>query len=175
MDWYVSNVNMPEEKVAFIYRPNGKKYIEFFDSLLKDLKEKAPFTVRIPIQDGRSYITAAKLPEKGRHKASLTFHFSYPYKSFRVEMFINSDDKDSNSLVFLELQKHKDEIESELKSPLVWEPRHAQLEARISIYYKGEDKQEILITDSEERLAELKDWSVETMLKLHDVMEKRLS
>ncbi|MEH1905872.1 MAG: DUF4268 domain-containing protein [Nostoc sp.] len=168
--WNVFSINIIEEVVTFIYSPHRKKYIEFFQSLLEELSEKASFRVRFPYQDGRHYITVATISDKEAPVANLAYSFTEFRKKFRVELFIDKNDQTKNQEIYEFIKSHEKEIESEL-GKLMWEFMGTRPQSRISLVYENE----ILISDSEDELLKLKDWAVDAMLKFQKVMNEYVS
>ena len=169
--WYVLNINITEGIVTFVRKPYAKEYTEFFEALLRELSESAQFRVRFPYQDGRYYITSATLPERGLSVGNLTFSFNDLYKKFRIELFIDKRDYRENKQIFDALEERKDEIEASLSKKLDWQRMNDRKASRISLYYDGE----ILITDSQDELTQLRKWAVETMKDFQRVMNEKVN
>jgi predicted transcriptional regulator/DNA-binding ferritin-like protein (Dps family) len=169
--WYVLNINMLEEFVTFVRKPYAKEYTEFFQDLLGELSEKAPFRVRFPYQDGRHYITVATILDKGSPVANLSYSFNENHKSFRVELFIDKSDWRKNKQIFDTLKHHDKEIEDALGSQLMWERIDNRPPSRISLRYGDE----IVITEGTDELAKLKEWAVDTMIRFQKVMNEYVS
>lgn len=167
--WYVSNINLPEKTVTFIRREYGSEYITFFNALLGELREVAPFRVWNPFQDGRHYITVTKLPKEGDTVANLAFSFHNYSKQFRIELFIDKGDENRNKYIYEALFKYKSEIESEMKETLSWERKEGSLASRIALYHQGS------ITNSSEELENLRQWAVEAMIKFYKVIEEKVT
>ncbi|HEY9831752.1 MAG TPA: DUF4268 domain-containing protein, partial [Stenomitos sp.] len=169
--WYVLNINMIEHIVTFVRKPYAKEYTEFFQDLLEELNEKAPFRVRFPYQDGRHYITVATIPDRGMSVANLSYSFNEYYRSFRVELFIGKSDWRKNKQIFDALKHHEKEIEDVLGSKLMWEPMDNRPPSRISLPYGDE----IVITEGADELAKLKEWAIEAMIRFQKVMNEYVS
>lgn len=93
-------------------------------------------------------------------------------KRFRVELYIDTGDKERNKHLFDMLHNRASEIQTELKDvpgSLEWERIDEKRASRIALYHEG------AITDAEEELASLRNWAVDAMIKFQKVMDKHLS
>jgi len=162
--WRVSTVSLSEEKVVFTRIEERKSaYIDFFSTLLAQLSEKNPSPMKTPSPDGESWLIIARLPDDGPKVASLGFSFARR-RRFRVELYIDTGNDDSTRKIFENLLTHKQAIEAELGLPLNWESLEGARASRIAIYHSG------AITDSEDELAALRTWAVDTMIRFQKVM-----
>ena len=84
-------------------------------------------------------------------------------KRMRVELYIGTPDARLNEGLYQALLARKSEIEAALRFQLEWEPLESRSAKRIAVYRPGS------IGDPPERLAELRKWAVETMIRMADV------
>ena len=168
VDWRVASVNMTDHRVTFArIEEREKMYITFFSELLEDLR-KTDFPVRDVNPTGTSWIYVHTLPEdRSRQHAYFAFAFARG-KRFRVELYIDTDEKGVNHEVFDRLFDQKNAIESEFGHELSWQRLNDKRACRIALYRDG------TITDPEEKLLELVDWGVSMMLKLKNALTPRV-
>ena len=169
--WRVSTVNMNEETVVFTRIEERKKaYVDFFSSLLNQLNNHHPFPIRSLSPDGASWATVVGVPFNGPQVAAIGFSFARR-KRFRVEMYIDmgKEKEQENKELLQKLKVRKEIIETELGVPVSWELLEGARASRIAIYRSG------VITDGADKLAELRDWAVDTILRFQPIMEKHVS
>ncbi len=167
--WRVSRINMSEETVTFS-RIEGreKDYINFFSELLQDMRNVTISYKRRPSPDGSNWMTLAWIPAEGSPVTSLAFSFAR-YGRFRVELYIDTGDKERNKHIFDDMYSHREEIEFELgdmAGALEWERINDKRASRIALYHPGS------ITDKKETLAALREWAIEAISRFQPVMEK---
>lgn len=167
--WRVSTVRMTEEVVVFT-RVEGRKkaYIDFFSSLLEQLASYGAFPMRSLSPDGESWVSIASLPTNGKKVATLGFSFARR-KRFRVDLYIDTGDELENKEIFNKLLVQKGSIEAELGTSLSWERLEGVRASRIALYHAG------AIEDTEDDLAELREWAVDAMVNLQKVIDTYLS
>ncbi len=170
--WRVSSINVANEDVTFARIKEWEPaYRNFFSSLLRDLRAADQFSIRATAPSGASWTDVAALPDHGPQAAVFAFSFIRDDR-FRVELYIDTGDKDRNKHIFDGLAARKSVIESTLGAPLSWERinynrptgQDYQPVSRIAIYTEGN------INDSEDTKAKLRQWAVETMTKFHRVI-----
>jgi len=170
--WRISNIVMPEEKVIFTrIKERERAYIHFFSGLLQELKRVAQFHFREVSPDGFNWIVIAGVPSTGTHVGSLAFSFAR-YSRLRVEFYIDSGDKEKNKRLFDKLYSSKHEIQAELEGmpdSLEWERMDDKQASRIALYHEG------AITDTSEKLAQLRTWAVNAMIQLQRVIDHHVS
>ncbi len=162
--WRVAQINMTEERVAFArIREREAAYIDFFSALLTGMREKPGFPLRNLSPDGHSWHTAARLPDPG--PAHLHFAFSFARgRRFRVELYIDSGDKEKNKRVFDRLRANRDEFHEAIGDPIGWERLSEKRASRIALYHPGS------ITDATETLVALRDWAVDAMVRFYETL-----
>lgn len=169
--WRTSYINLSEGRVTFNRNKERETaYIDFFGSLLRDLRTYANFQIRDASPSGTSWVVVAKAPRNGQTFASYVVSFSRN-KQVRVELYLDLLDKEKTKLVFGKLLENKEELNSQLDS-LKWERLENRRASRIALYKDGQ------ITD-EERLPELRKWAVESIYKLYnatiEIVEKAIA
>jgi hypothetical protein len=161
--WRVASVNLRGELVVFARNKEREKaYIDFFGSTIEAIRQAGTFALEAsPI--GLSWLTIAPLPDIVPRIAYLNLSFART-KQLRVELYIDSGDKDKNKRIFDELRRYQDEIEGALGEPLSWERIDEKRACRIAIYYPGS------ITDDVSVLAELRSKAVSGLVRFRRVM-----
>jgi CBS domain-containing protein len=168
--WRVSAVNMAGERVTFTrVKEREQAYIEFYSLLLSDLREFGEIPVRTNSADGSSWIIVSRLAPEG--EAQLSFvGFSFAKRGrFRVELYIDQGDKETNKRIFDELYLRREETESAIGEDLGWERLDKRRASRIAAYRLGS------ITDTSEALAELRAWAATTIIKFYKVFKPLVS
>jgi hypothetical protein len=103
----------------------------------------------------------------GRNGFSVTTAFSQDRK-FRVELYIDTGDPYENLLAFDTLYRDREEIESGIGHPLVWQRMDAWQASRIYCATNGK------IGDTPEHLGELQEWAVDLIWRFTQVFEPRV-
>jgi hypothetical protein len=164
--WRASFVSLAEEKVTFArVAEREKAYIDFFSNLLGLLRDAAPFKVKEVSPGGQSWIIVFSLPERGPQLAILSYSFAKNNR-FRVELYIDTGDKQENKSVFDELYRQKAALEEALDTGVSWERIDDKRASRIAIYKDGS------ISDSEDKLNQLREWAVDTMIRFYNAIAK---
>lgn len=162
--WRVSAVNMSGGRVTFTrIKEREQAYIEFYSSLLSELRALGGMPVRTNSADGSSWIVITRLAPIGEAQRSIVgFSFARGGR-FRVELYIDQGDAETNKRIFDDLFRRREEVESEIGEELSWERLDQRRASRIAVYRPGS------ITDDEERLAELRSWGATTIVKFYRV------
>ena len=137
------------------------RYQAYFQSVLNKIKEQEPGLAGRKKVNFDSWLGIAM----GRSG----FIFSLCFASgerFRIEVYIDTGDKVRNKKAFDLLELNKQEIESRLGEVLDWDRLNNRKASRISWYYS----QQVSIVDSEDKLEELKTWTVPSFFKFREVM-----
>lgn len=165
--WRVAGINMTEGIITFSRnRERELAYISFFSALLNDLRAKADFEVHGVSPDGTSWTAAKALPKNNRKLAWLYFSFTRQ-KRLRVELYIDSGDETINKRVFDRLYEQKHDIEANFGEALSWERLDSKRASRIAVYHDG------FITDKAEKLAALRAWGVDAMIRFERAIADR--
>lgn len=165
--WRVATVNMTDGIITFSRnRERELAYISFFSALLNDLRIKADFDVYDVSPGGRHWATAEALPRNNRKVAWLNFAFTRQ-KQLRVELYIDTENYDSNKRIFDALINQGEDIEESFGDILSWERLDTRRASRIATYHDG------FITDKESDLVALRLWAVEAMIRLEKAITER--
>lgn len=168
--WRVSSVNMSRERVTFTrIREREQAYIEFYSSLLSELRALGGIPVRTTGADGSSWVVVTRLAPEGEAQLSIVgFSFARGGR-FRVELYIDQGDRETNKRIFDELHQRREEVASQIGEELSWERIDVRRASRIAVYRPGS------ITDSAEALAELRAWGAATIVKFYQVFKPLVS
>lgn len=150
--WRVAGKNMSTREVTFVrIKEREKAYIDFWSNFLPELKDKVDFKMKTPDPDGTNWVGLVSIPENGSQQALLGLTFALNQK-FRIELYIDTGNKDTNKKIFDALLSNKDAIEKIVGAPLGWERMDNRRASRIALYQNGS------ITDNSEDLELLKAW-----------------
>jgi CBS domain-containing protein len=162
--WRTSYVNMTERRVNFVrIRERQQAYINFFSKLLAQLREKASFAVRETSPGGSSWAGCYAVNVNGSNVAQFGFGF-IRNTGFRIELYIDTGNKESNKQTFDRIRNHETDIETKL-GQITWERIDDKKASRIAIYHSG------AITDNEDQLELLRNWAVDNMINFIRVIE----
>lgn len=162
--WRVAQINMTEEKVTFArIREREAAYIGFFSALQTDVRETTGFPLKELSPGGQSWQTAASFPEKGAKYLHFVFAFRRG-KRFRIELYIDTTDKEKNKSIFDRLYAARDRFHATLGEELSWERLSEKRASRIALYRPG------TIMDDEERLAQLRVWAAGAMARFYEAL-----
>ena len=139
-----------------------RKYLEFFSKLVDKYSENNPKWRRL-----------RPLPQSwlgfGAGKSGLWFNWAFRSNNrISVELYIDTGDKNENERIFEDLERYKDEIESEI-SGLNWEKLEEKRACRIAVY---KDIKGNIRALSEKDYPEIIEWAVKTMKKFSDGFSK---
>ena len=162
--WRTNYLNRTENIITFVrIREREKAYIEFFSKLLAELREKANFQVKQRAPDGSNWVVCQTITSPGIIAAVFNYSFARG-KRFRVELYIDTLDKQTTKQVFDNLYAQRSALENVL-GELSWERIDDKRASRIALYHPGE------VTDDEEKLKALREWAVEKMIALWNTLE----
>jgi len=160
--WKVDDVDFNTNEVAFRNTTAVLMQLFFLD-LLHRLKAERPgitAATRASPQNWWSF---------GAGRSGFSFGWAFPRDPvLRVELYIDTGDKDQNKTAFETLERQKVEIELEIGSPLKWGKLEHRRASRVSLAHPGQ------ITDPPEKLEVMKQWAVDTMLRFVDAFEPRI-
>ena len=134
-------------------------YRVYFQNLIDALRAKN-FTNAQKGQPQSWYSFSSGLPGAG-------FVYSNSFAQggrVRAEIYIDRKDKD----LFDKLFESKDDLEKEYGEPLEWERLDSKRASRVAIYRPGS------IEEDEKALDEIKDWSIEKLLKFKKVFAPKI-
>ncbi len=166
--WRVEDVDLTAGEVTF-HRTNDVLHQLFFADLLVRLKAARPGINRAERTQPQSWWDFGA----GRSGFIFVWAFSYDAENIpvlRVELYIDSGDREENNRVFATLLNQREDIEKEMGTTLNWQKLEGtKREAcRISLMRPAK------ITDPPEQIEQAKQWAVDTMLKFVDVFRGRI-
>lgn len=129
----------------------SQRYREFFQKLIDSLRDSG-FTNARKAQPFNFYHFSAGHAQRVQYGARLTTG-----REAKVEIYIDSKDRDWNKTLFEKLMERRDHIESELSESLEWEKQDDRRYSRVAISHEGG------IDDDPEKLKETKDWMIEKL------------
>lgn len=142
--------------------PRAESYRRYFQALIDELREKHRFTKAKVGQAQNWYSFASGI-------RGLTYGTSFAQDGrIRVEIYIEQGELELNKATFDALAAQRLVIEREFGEPLEWERQDEKLASRICVYREG------TIGDQEERLAEIRSWAVDRLLRFKRVFGPRL-
>lgn len=162
--WRTTYISLNAGKVTFSrIREREKAYITFFSKLLDELRKKSDFPVRDASPDGASWIVIQTIPSVGPSNGLFNFSFTRD-KRLRVELYLDLGDQEQTKSVFEKLFAQKDKIETQVGA-VEWERLDNRRASRIALYHDGH-------ISEEKKLAELRKWAAESMVKFYNVMSE---
>jgi len=141
--WRTARVNLTDERLEFS-RNNEREqdYIAFFSALLSSLRlTEATVTWKEVSPQGSSWHPLVALPLERACGMHLNAAFSRE-GLVRVELFIDTTDKDENKRLFDELRGMADRLEPTFASQLVWERLDNRKGSKVSLPLQGSIDQE---------------------------------
>jgi len=158
--WRVNGISIADQRVKFARNvERERKYINFFSAAIADLDASKGITVKATSPGGQSWQTVAVLPKVGPQLAVFSMAFTFRSR-FRVELYIDTWNKDQNKRVFDALFANRTDIENSVGAPLSWERLDAKRACRVALYHEGS------ITGATKQLDELRNWSKDAMTRL---------
>ncbi len=149
-------------------RPNSqptdkmRKYRDFFQVLIDELRDQHRFTNAKKGQYQSWYSFTSGFP-------GLTYGVSFAQgQRVRVELYIDTGDKETNKSIFDSMLDEQDAIERDLACSLEWERLDAKRASRIAVYREGS------IDMEDDLLKEIRNWAVKYLLVFKDVFGARL-
>ena len=113
----------PRRKKKGIAEPERLRY-RFFQGLLEYAKSKTLLHANIS-PSTESWVAA------GAGIAGIVFHYWIRKHDARVELYIDTPDREENKRIFGTLRRHKDKIERKFGSPLEWNTKKGRRHCRI--------------------------------------------
>lgn len=140
-------------------------YQAFFAEMLEELKSKSPgVTTASKTQPASWFWFSAG-------KFGFTFSWAFVTgQRFRVELSIDTVDRDANLEIVNLLKLQESTIRDELGTDLNWDIAENRRQMRLEVYAPSE----ITIDSPPEELAKLKAWAVPMMIKFVSVMRPRV-
>jgi len=138
--------------------PKAEAYREYFQSLIDELRTKHKFTGAKVGQPQNWYSLSSGV-------RGIIFSNSFAQGGkIRAEIYIDLQDKDRNKRLFDQLHEQRVTIEKEYGGSLSWERLDDRRASRIAAYREGS------IDEPAEAHTELRQWSIENLLKLKKVL-----
>ncbi|MFD3166301.1 DUF4268 domain-containing protein [Herpetosiphon sp. NSE202] len=165
-DWRVSSINMDKELVTFSrIHDREQAYINFFSRLINELKQPDDRFLEMS-PNGSSWITVAKLKIQQRSIGMYNALFTRN-GLFRLELYIDTEDKALNSALYEALQliyaPRITEINEKLGTPLEWDSMPGRRGVRIAVSHSGS------ITAKSDELEHVRSWGVKTMVLFYQI------
>jgi CBS domain-containing protein len=136
--WRTARVNLTDERLDFS-RNNEREqdYIAFFSALLSSLRhERSTVSWKAVSPQGSSWHPLAVLPCE--HPAGFYLNAAFSREGVvRVELFIDTTDKDENKRLFDELKSLSNRIAPELAHSLVWERLDNRRGSKVALPLQG--------------------------------------
>ena len=142
----------------------GERYCAFWQALLDTMRDEHRFTNAKKVQP----LAWCSFPAGYGQRVIYQARFRSADKA-RVELRIDSGDREWNINLLNQLSEHKEGIESELGEALEWEPLEHRRRCRIAVDREGR------IDDDPETLEEIREWMVDRLLKFKSVFGPRLA
>ena len=133
-----------------------KQYVQFWRPLLENLNAKHGW--RVKTYNRNNWFGAGAGVKNFRR----TMLFANNGRA-RVEISVNSGDQIWNETAFDLLEQRQDSIEEGMNEQMVWDRNEGAKASRISVQHSG------TITDSEEKLEEIRRWMIENVEKIKTV------
>ena len=167
--WKVGYRNMSSHEVTFArIKEREQAYIHFFGPLKSRLEKELDIPFKDSSASGTNWMELIRLPKTGKQLSVITVSFASQDR-YRIELYIDTGDKAINKAVFDALKDKKSVIEREVGKPLGWERLSDKRASRIALYNSGS------IDDSEKRLEELQDWTVEMLPNFYEALNEKAS
>jgi len=141
----------------------GERYRDFWSVFLDDLKKKSPGITKASKGAPQNWCSIGA----GRTGFLINGAFTYDNK-FRVELYIDTNDKSRNEKFFDQLYQDKEQLEQEIGEELSWEKLENARACRIALYTNGS----VEVGGSE--LDELRNWGVEKIIIFHKTFNSRI-
>ena len=167
--WRVGYRNMTKKEVTFArIKERERAYIDYFGPLMTRLRQETEIAIKESSPSGTNWIEVIKLPKEGPQRSIIALSFALNSR-YRIELYIDTGDKEINKAVFDDLEDEKESIEKSIGQKLEWERINEKRASRIALYNSGS------IDDEEEKLKELENWTVEMLPKFHEAIFDRAS
>lgn len=151
--WLVDDVDMNAEQVSFRATMSAR-YPLLFGDLLTRLKKERPGITRAERAHIQNWLSF------GAGVSGYLFGWALPKEPvLRVELYIDTGDREKNKEAFDRLYEHKAEIENEIQEKLHWDRLEKAQACRIW------SARPFTFSAPEEEQEEVKSWGVQTMLK----------
>ena len=154
--WCVEDVDLAKEEVAFKYTKTALMQV-FFTELLAKLKHARPGITRATKVSHENWWSFGA----GRSGFALGWVFGGD-DTLRVELYIDTGNKEQNKAAFDELRGLAGTIEQAIGTNLSWERLDNRRASRIALSRPAR------VTDATQQLEAAQQWALDTMLKFAD-------
>ncbi|HYT41968.1 MAG TPA: DUF4268 domain-containing protein [Methylomirabilota bacterium] len=159
--WCVSDVNVTLGEVTF-HRTDTALMQLFFAELLDSLIAVRPGTTNATKTQPKSWWAFSG----GR--SGFGFGWAFVRNMLRVELYIDVADGNENKRLFDKLKEQQAAIEEEIGASLKWDRLDHRRGSRISLTKPAK------VNDPQEKLKEVRQWAVATMIKFVDAFQYRI-
>lgn len=157
-------VRPPVRRPPVTLTERQKAYKEFFARLLELVKQ------RLPGLTSASRVFPQNWFAFPAGRTGFVYGVSFTWKSkLRVDLYIDTGDKERNKACFDALVAERGGIEAEVGTELSWERLDDRRASRVAAYRTGS------ITDPPEKLAELREWAVDVLSRFVKVFGPRVA
>lgn len=140
----------------------SEAYKRYFQALIDELREKHRFTGARVALPQNWYTFSSRIP-------GIVYGTSFALGNrVRAEAYIDQGDAEKNKALFDQFLADRHALEEEFGEVLEWERLDDKRASRIAAYREG------AIDDSDERLAEIRVWAIERLLRFKRVFGPRL-
>jgi len=137
--------------------PRGEAYLRYFQSLIDILREQHRFTGAKKAQPQSWYSFASGL-------SGLTYTACFTRNNARVELYIDTGDKNKNEDFFDWLKKDEDNITTSFNKSIHWDRLDNKKASRVYVENDGS------VTDNNDALDDLKNWQIENLLLFKKIL-----
>ena len=160
--WKIEEVDLARQEVAFKQTLYGPMRV-FLADVLQQIKELRPGLTRATKTAEQNWISI------GGGKSGFTFAWVFTNdESLRIELYIDTGEKEQNKAAFDHLKEQQAEIEQAFGGKLIWDRLDNKQASRIYITHP------IRLNDPPAKLEPVKQWAIETGLRLIDAFQSRV-
>ncbi len=146
-----------------VVSPRQQAYEAFFDVLLEKVRSKYPDLTKAKHAFPQNWFGFPV----GRSGFTINAVFG-DKKTFRVELYIDTSDRDRNKAAFDALYQDRQAIETEVGQIVTWDRLDDRRASRVHCSISGS------IGDAQEKLEELQEWALELVWKFHEAFHSRV-
>ena len=161
-DWSKGTAQRVWGETPVVTSERSERYRNFFQLLIDTLREEHRFTGARKGQPQSWYSFSS-----GYRGLSYAASFTWDLQS-KVELSIDSQDREWNVQLLERLEERKDRIESEILKSLIWESVEGRRACRIKLERPG------TINDDDDALADIREWMVDNLLGFKQVFDPHL-
>ena len=144
--------------------PRGRAYRDFWTRFLQHVRDKYPGLTRAKVPNAANWFSTGI----GFGSFSVGSTFTGDGR-FRVELYIDSGNKEQNERLFMRLKESENSIDQELGATLVWDELAVRRAYRIYLPREG------TVDDSPEQLKEYIVWGAREMARFKEVFRPLLA